>query len=55
MKVTDHTCFSTFSKPVERCKVRVDLDGNNVWIPCYIVGIDDQGFCVYSLSYIISD
>src|SRR5690554_295258 len=51
----EHTCFSTFPKPGERCKVRIDLDGNAAWVPCYIVGMDDQGFCVYSLPNILSD
>lgn len=51
----EHTCFSTFPNPGERCKVRVDLDGNTTWVPCYIVGMDDQGFCVYSLLDILSD
>src|SRR5690554_2674542 len=51
----EHTCFSTFPNPGERCKVRIDLDGNITWVPCYIVGMDDQGFCVYSLHDILSD
>lgn len=46
---------STFPKPGERCKVRVDLDGNTEWIPCYIVGMDDQGFWVYSVPDFLSD
>lgn len=51
----EHTCFSTFPNPGERCKVKVDLDGNTVWVPCYIVGMDDQGFCVYSVPDFLAD
>lgn len=51
----EHTCFSTFPNPGERCKVMVDLDGNTVWVPCYIVGMDDQGFCVYSVPDFLAD
>ena len=48
-------CFSTFPKPGERCKVKIDIDGDEEWVPCYIVGMDDQGFCVYTVPDFLSD
>lgn len=51
----ERTYSNPFPKPGERCKVKVDLDGNAVWVPCYIVGMDDQGFCVYSVPDFLAD